>query len=355
MIKPLTSLRFIFALMVFFHHLIFLISKENELFMKMYKYVFEKGYIGVGFFFILSGYILTHVYKNQIIKNEFNLKRFYIYRIARIYPLHFITLMLSIPLTIGILKKTPFSWTQKFLENILLVQSMIPKRHHYFSFNIVSWSISSEMFFYLLFPFLIILILKLDLRKISILLTIIIVTTVSLMLVIKEDLHHALFYINPLFRLGDFLIGIILYRFSTKFSFSSIGKATILEFTSIILLLLFFSGSSHIPQVFQFSVYYWLPIAFIIVIFSKQKGKISELLSKRVFLLLGEISYGFYLFHLLIIKYSVMINNKYNIIKNEFVLAVIILILSIFVSYLSFHLIEKRFNRKIRRLFESSQ
>src|SRR4051812_12601392 len=98
MIKPLTSLRFIFALMVFACHLPY--NKiENTVFVSLYNQFFYEGYLGVSFFFILSGFILALNYKGPIIENKLNYSDFYIGRFARIYPLHFLTLLITIPLS----------------------------------------------------------------------------------------------------------------------------------------------------------------------------------------------------------------------------------------------------------------
>ena len=52
MIKPLTSLRFVFALMIFMHH--YSIKKGSS------EVLFPEGFLGVTFFFILSGFILSY-------------------------------------------------------------------------------------------------------------------------------------------------------------------------------------------------------------------------------------------------------------------------------------------------------
>src|SRR5688500_14746281 len=46
------------------------------------------GYLGVDFFFILSGLIITHVYAENIISGQEGLRRFVFLRLARILPVH---------------------------------------------------------------------------------------------------------------------------------------------------------------------------------------------------------------------------------------------------------------------------
>lgn len=91
-----------------------------------------------------------------------------------------------------------------------------------------------------------------------------------------------------------------------------------LEILSISVLIVFLFFHSLVPKVARYSYYYWLPMGFIIFIFAFQKGVISKFLSKKIFFYLGEISYGFYMFHGLVLAYFVRINQKHFIWKMSF-------------------------------------
>ena len=67
MIKPLTSLRFFFALFVFLSHLYFL--KASEFYIDIFENFFSEGFLGVSFFFILSGFILAYNYEDKILES----------------------------------------------------------------------------------------------------------------------------------------------------------------------------------------------------------------------------------------------------------------------------------------------
>ena len=58
MIKPLTSLRFFFAFMVFVSHIGF-VNIESPLYHWLKRNVFSEGLLGVSFFFILSGFVIS--------------------------------------------------------------------------------------------------------------------------------------------------------------------------------------------------------------------------------------------------------------------------------------------------------
>ncbi|MDP1642374.1 MAG: acyltransferase [Phenylobacterium sp.] len=148
-IHPLTSLRFFAAFwVVLFHYWPALATGATPLFV-------AKGYLGVELFFVLSGFILCHVYRSQVEAGGFNYGGFLWARLARVYPLHLATLI-----GMGVLAAAAgaagfavdpniLSW-EALLPNLLLVQAwgFAPVA----GWNHPSWSISAEWFAYLTFP-----------------------------------------------------------------------------------------------------------------------------------------------------------------------------------------------------------
>ena len=357
MIKPLTSLRFIFAIMVFASHLKFLSKSESKVLRWVYENIFYEGYIGVGFFFILSGFILAYTYQDSFIKGNSSNFKFYIARLARIYPLHLLTFVLSIPLTLNILANSPISWGMKAIANLTLLQSFIPNSGVYFSFNSPSWSISDEMFFYLTFPLLIFITQKLLSNKFKKIMIICIVFTVPLLeIIIPSEYYHQLFYINPVLRVFDFFLGILLFNlYKYLIKQRKIINYTNIEVVSILLLFVFFIFHSWIPDVMRYSYYYWIPMSCLILSFSFQKGFISKLLSHKLLIHLGDISFGFYMFHLLVLKYFDLLNTRILFIENDFLIVAVTFIISIIVSHYSYRLFETPLNKLIRNTFNSKK
>ncbi len=353
MIKPLTSLRFFFALMVFFSHIQF-IEADDVILTKLYKSIFYEGYLGVSFFFMLSGFILSFAYKNKLTQYKISYKEFLIARIARIYPLHLFTLLIAIPLSLSGFFTSQVLWIGKLIINMFLLQSFIPSSSIFFSFNSPSWSISNEMFFYILFPFLISIYFK---NKRTVYLSLLFLLLIPIGIFFSpENLIHRLFYINPFFRIADFILGVLLYNlYESKILenyFKSRFKATMLEFSSVGLLFLFFIFHDFIPQGYRYSVYYWIPM--IIIIFSYQSGYLSEILSNRVLIILGEISFSFYLIHQLVIRYILIINTKYSLINNNYLLILVIFVVTLIASYLSYKYIELPSNKYIRSKYKKN-
>jgi peptidoglycan/LPS O-acetylase OafA/YrhL len=349
MIKPLTSLRFFFALMVFASHLSFFQNSHSENLKWIFLSIMKEGYLGVSFFFILSGFILAYNYQGKFLIKNYPVKQFYIARFARIYPLHFLTFLISIPFIYG---STIFSDVLIFksITNLTLTQSFIPIKGVYFSFNAPSWSISNEMFFYLLFPFIVGAIYALK-KKWYILLIIFSLIPIASLL-IPSDYYHQLFYINPIARIFDFAIGLSLYNLYVHLKTNvKTFNYNYLEISAVVLFIIFFYFHSDMPKVSRYSFYYWLPMSLIIIAFSFQKGFISKFLSHKLFIYLGEISFGIYMYHHLVMRYFKPLNAKFLGIENDLFSAALILIISLLVSHWSFKYFETPMNSYLKRRF----
>lgn len=148
-IKPLTALRFFAAFwVVLFHY-------WPKLDVGFTPAIATKGYLGVEAFFVLSGFILCHVYLRGFGEGRFRYGDFLWNRLARVYPLHLATLVgvgaMAVAGTMAGLKVDPniLSWPS-LPANLLLVHAwgFAPVA----GWNHASWSISAEWFAYLTFP-----------------------------------------------------------------------------------------------------------------------------------------------------------------------------------------------------------
>lgn len=173
------------------------------------KPLFEAGgRCGVDFFLILSGFVMCAGYSKKISENRLKYKAFMLKRLIRIYPLHL--LCLSTWIFLSIIYSSSISWTC-LIPNAFLIQSWFPEEKVYFSGNAVCWCLSDLLFFYILFP----LILRsiCNYRKASYLILILSVALYFIIInLIPVSLQQSLIYINPLFRLIDFCIGIMLWQ-----------------------------------------------------------------------------------------------------------------------------------------------
>lgn len=162
------------------------------------------GPVGVGFFFVLSGFVLTWTWKPGGSK-----KHFYARRAARIVPLHVLTTLMAAAFLIA--ADTPF-WAST-LVSLFLVQAWLTDSFRTGG-NGPSWSLSVEAFFYALFPFIIRPISLLSIRKCWMLIgaavAFMVLWTGGYAAVTRLGLPFASAlsgYTNPLYRLGEFVIG----------------------------------------------------------------------------------------------------------------------------------------------------
>lgn len=334
MILSLQSLRFIFAVMIFLHH--YAVNGKS---------IFEAGgTCGVSFFMILSGFVLSVGNYTKIQQHALKYDVFFYKRIIRIYPLHVLCFVGFVVLNLLALTQLEYF---KLIPNFLLLQSWIPEKSYYFSGNAVSWYLSDLLFFYAVFPFLIMEITNCTRKKISIIAISILLIYCSVLYFLPEKWVIPCFYISPLFRLLDFIFGIFLYylyckimksKWSEKLKMLSFVQKSILECIPILFLVLILITFPYVTLRLSCASYYWIPMALLILVFAvldKQGGIFSLFLSKKVLLRLGEISFSFYMIHQLGIRIlSVCINRLHIDIIWEikvFAIFVIVLIGSFFV------------------------
>jgi len=351
MLKPLTSLRFVFAYMVFAGHLGGLFLNYNEGFLRDTSASYlsmNEGYLGVSFFFILSGFILSYKYKKPFLNKAITFRKFILSRIFRIYPLHLLTFIFAFYLSYYNNLDSVAFWVKSF-SNLFLFQSFIPLKEYFFSFNDVSWSISNELFFYMMFPLLLMLFSKF--RK-----YVLFILVIPLVIIITRestDVNYWIYYINPLFRIFDFFLGIFLHHLYIKYKDQDVLKkyATYFEVASIILFLGFYFFRDNVPQEFRWSLYYWIPMVFLIFIFAMQSGIVSKLLSKRGCIWLGEISFAFYMIHQLVINVLWILNYKFRLLENGYLLIFVALLLSILGSGIVYRYFEMPLNKYLRKKY----
>lgn len=324
----------------------------------------NNAWIMVDFFFVLSGFVIALNYLEKI-SSWSDLINFQKKRFLRLYPLHFI--MLIVFLTIEIIKyfvEINFELTANnpafsknnftsFCANLLLVQNWTLSS---LTYNQPSWSISSEFFIYTLFA-LIILIFKNEKKIIFIVLLINILT---FGLIINYYGIGAEGFRGNIRCIYSFSIGAIIYhlyyKLREKFLFSS---STISLFITLFTFFVVINEGDKNSNFIEL-----VPILFGITILSivltAKNTLIYNLLSFNWMVYLGTISYGIYMIHdalwwvikqilKFIFHYPIEIGEsgiRVIVINNVYLSSLISLIgilLVILLSHFSYNLIEKRF------------
>ena len=150
-LRALTSLRAFLAVGVVLFH--YQLQWDPAL---GFSPIIERSRLAVDAFFMLSGFILAHVYGPAVAAGTFSYRRFIVARIARLYPLHLAVLggvlvMVIVARAAGV-QYDPATYTlEGFVKTLLLVQAWFPNLLGY-NWSGPSWSLSAEWFAYLLFP-----------------------------------------------------------------------------------------------------------------------------------------------------------------------------------------------------------
>jgi len=372
-LDALTSLRFIAAAMIVITHSYTAFGMEAD---ALQPFNFGQA---VSFFFVLSGFILTWVYPE--LKGT-DIRQFFIARFARIWPAHLTTLTLIFVL---------FSADQRHLHesdswwmlsaNLMLIHAWIPYKSCCYHYNTVSWSVSTEVFFYLCFP---LLIRGLQSRWWVNLLgaaaMVLGMITLCNSIPIPDGLEamkngvsaHVMMYNHPVSRLFEFVLGMsfaLLFRKLRSFIKINVLFGSLIELATFALLItmMYYSGriASELQGAYPFigvpSVLWMFSggicspfFGLLIVAMALNLGHVSWFLSRRPFVLLGEISYSIYLLHFVLLRYYLLHKDHFNGVPlwAQSILFWTVMIIS---SYLMWRFIEKPFRKELLRLGNKKQ
>ncbi|WP_336818122.1 acyltransferase family protein [Cedecea sp. MMO-103] len=293
--------------------------------------VVKNGAIGMTFFFVLSGFVLAWASRDGIRERYFSL------RIARIYPAYLMMGIVSLPFLFEYDHKKIISYLFLYLTS---TQSWFPTTFNAWHFG-GSWSVSTEMFFYLSFPFLF----PLIKRNPYATLIISYVTTsliIPLSLSISSTTNFPQYYISPIHRLPEFTIGVALgclYASGLK-----IQRYKLFLLVISILALLFISPK-HNEGWMRNNYITVLSTGCIIYCLSCMKLNLNKL--TKPFVYLGKISYSFYLMQLPIMLYITAHHDVLSAFPH-WQIWLALGILNIAMAATCYHLIEN--NKKIRKM-----
>jgi peptidoglycan/LPS O-acetylase OafA/YrhL len=284
-LRILTSLRFLAAFWVVVFHFRTRISYPDN-----YVWdIVDNGARGVDFFFILSGFVLYHVYGDAIRNNAFKLPRYLQKRFSRIYPLHFATMIAMFALAIarngagdlGKLFGDLFSST--FLLHSWGVTGGLV-------LNGQSWTISSEFFAYILFG-LAAIYARRAFSSVWVILLAFVVSFVAIhyfaLAIGKTSFMHMTWDFGALRIVPLFLLGMLL-RWAT--SYVQPAQAVVLGALGVVSFLIIADD----PEVTYPLI---LPFSLLIVSGARLSGLKWAPLNQTPFVYLGEISYSTYLVH----------------------------------------------------------
>lgn len=365
--ENLDGWRVICFLMVFFFHSFYtidptILSSSTYLFWK--KEVFGNGNIGVNFFFVISGFLITYLLlKEKHQNNQVSIKKFINRRILRIWPLYFFCVIFGFfifPFLKSLFGETPNEsaelWSYlTFTSNFNIIKNGLPDS----SSLGVLWSIAIEEQFYFFWPFIVFM-----LPQKQLIYPILFFILVHLLFVAFNHLDYMQLEHHSLSCSGDIAIGALgAYCVFNSMNFVNFFKK--LSYVLIVLIytcftLIFFFRDElrdntnwyiYIDRIFLAFL-----ILFIILEQTFSEKSLFKMSRFKRFSSLGKYTYGMYALHfigiLITIKFIPKIYDNTNFWSIFIVESIVSLALTVILSIISFKYLENPF-LKIKRKFSA--
>jgi|GEM_PF-457324 len=335
-IKPLTSLRALAALLVFMFHYAYVYSPDNRGVEFAGEWIplmplWRQGAVGVSIFFVLSGFLITRIYFDGISSRSTSLRLFFVKRIARIWPLF---------LVFGLIQHAALVWQgspigSDFAVTLTMTQGFFQELVH--EGLPTAWSLTVEESFYLFAPLLFVILAAMVrertedrshltwrmvlLRALTIAVVVVVLAGIGTAIVrvvtargwawrgfMGSDFH--LWHATLLGRFPEFAVGVYAAFVHRGLNLEKLlrgRRATALLIVSFVGIGLCMWGKDLVAetpgataQAVTYGLAYLLALmtGVLILALTATGGWIHRLLSVRLLVYLGKISYGFYLIQL---------------------------------------------------------
>ncbi|MDH5434144.1 MAG: acyltransferase [Gammaproteobacteria bacterium] len=311
--------------------------------------IFSGGYVGVDVFFVISGYLITTIIVREIQDDNFSISRFYERRFRRILPA--LTVMVFFTLIFGSILLSPKSVidlgqsaisTALFVSNLLFYSEagyfdtaaeLKPLLH--------TWSLAIEEQYYIFFPWLLILIAKVDTRHyLRWILSLTLLSLIASIFLTESNPSGAFYWLHT--RAWELFVGSLL----AINAIPAPKSKTIREINSIIGLAMIlysifaFTGDTAFPG--YAAILPVLGTALIIHAGSGGQSVVYRLLSIKPMVFVGLISYSLYLWHWPVIVYTKVI----TIHEPSHIVMAMMIGLTFVLSILSWKFVETPFRKK---------
>lgn len=306
------------------------------------------GFLGVDIFFVLSGFLITSIIYREMLVGAFSFKEFYIRRIKRILPLFFVVLITGLLASWYVfLPKDSTRVAYTALSSVFfLANYYFARQGGYFDTSsdekpfLHLWSLSIEEQFYFVFPVFLLLILRISFLRKNILqilgLGILVSLSSAFIDLNKIGVYWDAYYLSHI-RVGEMLVGSFLAVYMTEEKRREEKRAA--DYLGLILLAIllvcFFLDKVFVSPYFPgvLALVPCLATAGLIYI-NQEATKISSLLSLKLMVWMGKISYSLYLWHWVVLAIMRYVYQESELPMSWNILAVMMmLVLSILTYY----------------------
>ena len=324
------------------------------------KQLIPGGFLGVDIFFVISGYLITLIIYNEYKeKKNFSYLNFYIRRVKRLVPALLVMIFFSTLLAYFILlPKHYLEYLKSLTSSIFFISNLF---FHYsgqaYGENILSakpllhtWSLAIEEQFYILYPVILIFILKFFNKNIKAVLIIGIIVSIAFAITVGANHQSFNFYMLPS-RSWELLCGAIIAFSSKKIKRENKINEAFFSFIGLLMIIfsfIYFDDVNKHPSYFTI-----LPVfgCCLLLMGQSPSNYINKILSISLLKNLGLISYSLYLWHHPILSFG-KISGVTGTNNENLLIKLLLIIVSILLASISYNFIEKIFRKKINILIK---
>ena len=318
------------------------------IFFHIYPESIPGGFLGVDIFFVISGFLIVKILSEQ----NLSFFEFYQRRLRRIAPLVILVLFLSSIIALIIFLPSDL---RIFFRNLTAASLFLSNWSYFFTTGYMAqlldfdpivhtWSLGIEIFFYLTFPFFIFF-LKNTKLKIKIILIIFIFITSYFIYYFFSYRNDPSIFFSYQGRYWEFMLGVLAYFLKEKINFNKNNLFLFYDILIIISISIIFYNFIYTDRYGNLATNSLIVcfLSALIIICGDRVILIGKLISSKIVVYLGTISFGMYLWHKPLIAYLLHYLDKSSL---SFTEAFYIVLSTIILSILSYHFYENPIRKR---------
>lgn len=310
--------------------------------------VVSGGFVGVDVFFVISGYLITSIILGELRSTTFSLLSFYERRARRILPALIVVMALCVPFAWAWMLPAEFKDFSQSLAAVSLFSSNVLfwMESGYFAAAaehkplLHTWSLAVEEQYYMFFPLLAIVLLKWGGKAFIVGLVVLSCISLGLSEWGWRQSPSANFYLAPT-RAWELFAGSICAFYESEKGRKKSGLLSLTGLVLIVIAIFGFDESTPFP-----SIYALVPVigAALIILYGQEGTAVARLLSLKVLVWVGLVSFSAYLWHQPLFAFA----RIYSFHEPSMMLMTVLAALSFILAWISWKYVEQPFRSKTK-------